>query len=116
MSPSANVQSIQAIEDFRTDLIRFGVDAGDALTAAETQIRHALEWLAERQEHWQRELRRRTDEAREAAAALARCRASGYVDKNGNYYAPDCSAYEAAHHRAEAGLREAEAELRTVKQ
>jgi hypothetical protein len=113
---SANVLSVQALEDFKSALARFRADARAALGAAAGEIQRVQEWLAERHEHWQRELRRRSEFERQAAAALARCRASGFYDENGRYHAPDCSGYEAALYQARRLVEEAQTELRTVKQ
>ena len=116
MSPSAQVQSIQALDDLKGALGRFAGEGQEALQAAEQEIRHTLDWLQERLNHWQNEVRRRQEEVRRAEAALARCQASGYYDREGHYHAPDCSAYERALRQAEIHLREAEAELRNVQQ
>lgn len=114
--PSANVLSVQALEDLKSALNRYGGEAREALDAAEIEIRRTFDWLEERQNHWQNEVRRRQEAANQARAALARCQASGYRDQQGNYHAPDCSAYEHALLQAQIRLREAEAELRNVQQ
>jgi hypothetical protein len=115
MSISAHVQSIQALDELKGALGRFRGEAQEVLNAAEQEIRRTLDWLQERLNHWQNEVRRRQEEVRRAAAALARCQASGYVDRDGRYHAPDCSAYEHALHQAELRLHEAEAELANVR-
>jgi hypothetical protein len=71
--------------------------------------------LQERLNHWQNEARRRQEEVRRAAAALARCQASGYTDRDGRYHAPDCTAYERALQQAQRRLQEAEMELANVR-
>jgi len=114
MSSSANVQSIQALEDLKGALGRFSGEAQEALGAAEQEIRRTLDWLHERLNHWQNEVRRRQEEVRQAMDALRRCQASGYSDRDGHYHAPDCSAYERALRQAQARLEEAERELRNV--
>lgn len=116
MSPSANVLSIQAIEDLKTALSRFGNEAQEALSAAEPEIRRTLDWLQERLNHWQNEVHRQQIEVDHARSALARCEASGYRDEQGYYHAPNCSTYEQALLQAKLCLQEAEAELRNVQQ
>jgi hypothetical protein len=116
MSSSANVQSIQALEDLKGALGRFSGEAQEALGAAEQEIRRTLDWLHERLNHWQNEVRRRQEEVRQAMDALRRCQASGYSDRDGHYHAPDCSAYERALRQAQARLEEAQRELRNVQQ
>ena len=114
MSPSALVRSIQALDDLKGGLRRFTGEAQETLQAAEQEIRRTEEWLQERFNHWRNEVRRRQEEVRQAKAALARCRASGYHDEDGRYHAPDCSAEERALYQAKVHLQEAEAELRNV--
>ncbi|MFQ5342053.1 MAG: hypothetical protein ACE5F6_10960 [Anaerolineae bacterium] len=117
MSPSANVLAIHALEELKVALGRFGGEAQAALRTAEQEIRRTLEWLQERQAHWEREVRRRQEEVRQARAALERCRASARHDpKTGRSHVPDCSRYEHALAQARGCLREAEAELRNVRE
>jgi hypothetical protein len=115
MGMSANVLSVQALEDLKAALARFGGEAHEALNAAQLEIRRTLDWLAERLQYWQNEVRRRQQLLAQAQAALARCRASGMRDpKTGAYREPPCTAEWEAARQAEARLREAEAELRSV--
>jgi hypothetical protein len=114
--PSAHVLSIQALEEFKGHLTRFNAQAQEILNATEIEIRRTLDWLQERLNHWQNEVRWCQEEVRRAEAALARCQASGYRDREGYYHAPDCSAYEHALLQACVRLREAEAELRNVQE
>ncbi len=116
MSPSANVQSVQALNDLKVALGRFAGDTRDALQTSEQEIRRTLDWLQERLNHWQGEVRRTQEEARRVQTVLARCQASGYTDKNGNYHAPDCRIYEQELRESQRRLRETEAELRNAQQ
>jgi hypothetical protein len=113
MSLSAQVRSIQALEDLKGAPGRFGGEAQMALQAAELEIRRTLDWLQERLNYWRSEVQRRREEVRQAEADLARCRTSGYYE-DGRYHAPDCSAEERALRQAQVRLREAEAELQNV--
>jgi len=114
MSLSARVQSIRALEDLKGALSRFVSEAQEALQAAEQEIRRTEEWLQERLAHWRNEVQRRQEKVRRTEAALARCQASGYHDREGRYHAPDCSTYEHTLRQAQIRLREAETELRNV--
>ncbi|MBC7264333.1 MAG: hypothetical protein H5T64_08225 [Chloroflexi bacterium] len=116
MSSGANVRAIQALDDLKGALNRFAGEAQEVLQAAEQDIRRTEEWLQERLNHWRNEVQRRQEEVRLAEAALARCLASGYRDRDGHYHAPDCSAYEHALLQARVRLREAETELRNVQE
>ncbi len=114
---SANVFAIHALEELRGALNRFGGEAQGSLSAAELEIRRTFDWLQERLNHWQNEVRRRQEQVRQTQAALARCQASGYYDpQTGRQYIPDCSAYQNALLQAQVRLREAEAELRTAQE
>ena len=53
MGMAANVLSIQALDDLKTALARFGGEAQAALAAAEIEIQRTLRWLAERLRYWQ---------------------------------------------------------------
>ena len=87
------------------------------MSAAKLEIRRTFDWLQERLNHWQNEVRRRQEQVRQTQAALARCQASGYYDpQTGRQYILDCSAYQNALLQAQVRLREAEAELRTAQE
>jgi len=116
MSQSANVRSIQALEELKGALNRFGGEAQESLSAAEVEIRRTFDWLRERQNHWHNEVCHWREEVTRAEAALATCRTSGYTDRNGHHHAPNCSAHEQALHQAQAHLREAQAELHNVQE
>ena len=114
MSQGANVRAIQALEDLRAALIRFGPEAQDALRAMEQEIRRTQEFLAAVEARWRREVRQRKEIVRRASSALARCQASGYRDQDGRYHRPDCRIQEEAVRRARRKLDEAQAKLQEV--
>ncbi len=93
---SANVRSIDALEEFRSALLRYKSDALSALNTAAIEINRIREWLQERLRYWQNELKRRQRALEGAQAALRACEAAAL----------------AARRRVE----EAEQELRTVQQ
>lgn len=112
----ANVLSIDVLCDLKAALSRFANNEHSALTAAAREIQHTQEWLEQRVSHWRQQVSVSREAIQRASAALARCHASGSRDRNGNYHAPDCSAFEQALRQAEVRLREAETELQRAQQ
>ncbi|MEW6230986.1 MAG: hypothetical protein AB1566_01580 [Chloroflexota bacterium] len=90
---------------------RFGGQAQSVLLAAAMEIQRTLDWLQERVAYWQCEVEHRQREVERAQAALAVCERSGYRDRDGHYYQPDCSAQRHAVAQAQARLAEAKVEL-----
>lgn len=111
---AANVRNIQVLADMKAALTRFKSDAQAQLLAAQQEIQRTQEWLAERERHWQREVRRCEETMRQAQSALMRCQASGFRDQQGRYYPPNCSAEERAVTQARSQLENARRELQTV--
>lgn len=70
MSPAARVTSLEAIQVFRERLVEFGIDGRDALGALEYQVHRAVDWLAEKTQHWQRQIRERREEFHRAKLEL----------------------------------------------
>ena len=105
MPESANVQSIETLNDLRTALLRFGDEASSSLTMAEWAIRDAREWLRERRSFWQRESERCAGVLREATAALDVCLRSGDRD-----HPPDCHGVERTVYNARRMLQQAQEE------
>lgn len=115
MDNSVNVRAIETLNDLRAALIRFAGRVGEALHTADTEIRRTQEWLRERELHWQREVERAREAVRQAQAALRHCQSQVYRDRDGRTYHPPCDAEKAALARAEAHLRQVEAELQRVR-
>jgi len=110
MSESAHVESLDALKEFKAALITFGVDAQDALAAAESQIQRVLDGLEQQRKHWLAEVRQRQEELTRAKAVLVQKR-WGHPDGRG----PGITDAELAVRHAEQRLREAEAKVETVK-
>lgn len=111
----ADVRSIQALADLRAALLRFGADTEAALRVMDVQVRGALEYLGERQRHWEAKVRAAEEELRRAYAALERCQASGRVDpKTGQRIIPPCTQEHEWVRRAGQALAETQAKLREV--
>lgn len=109
-----NLRDLQTLTDLQSALGRFAVGTQESLHAAEAEIHRTQEWLQERVSHWQRQVEQARREVARAEADLRRCEASGYRDRDGHYYPPDCRAEMRALARAQAHLRECEDHLRTA--
>src|SRR6266702_579455 len=118
MSLSANVRSIEALEELRGALMRFKSEAQSALNAAEGEINRTRAWLQERLYYWHNELKRRRRMLEEAQVALRTCEALVFAAAlaSGGRAAPDCSPQQAAVMRAKRLVEEAEQELRIVQE
>jgi hypothetical protein len=115
MSEAANVRAINSLDELRSALVQFRAGAQESLQAVAQEIGRTLDWLGERKQHWQNEVRRREEVVQAARKELSRCEASGYRDEDGHYHQPDCSSRQHALLQAQMRLREAEAELETVR-
>lgn len=111
----ADVRSIQALTDLRAMLLRFGADTEAALRAMDAQVRQTLEYLGERQRHWEAKVRAAEEEYKRAWAALQACQSRGYTDpRTGRTYIPPCTQEHEWVRRATQALAEARARLREV--
>lgn len=109
-----NLRDLQTLADLQSALARFADGTREGLQAAEAEIRRTQEWLQERVGHWQRQVEEARRAVARAEADLRRCEASGYYDRDGRYYPPDCRAEMRALAQAQAHLRECEDNLRTA--
>lgn len=111
----ADLRSIQALADLRAGLLRFGADTEAALRAMDAQVRQTLEYLGERQRHWEAKVRAVEEEYKRAWAALQACQSRGYTDpKTGRTYIPPCIQEHEWVRRASQAMAEARARLREV--
>jgi len=73
MNRSAQVQSVQAIGDFKAALSQFVEDARAGLSAGESEVHKTLSWLQyDRMTHWKRRVRQLEKELNEARVNLYR--------------------------------------------
>jgi hypothetical protein len=71
MSDQARIASIEALEGFRSDLIRYIDKARTALEDMTSEVRRTRTWLdADRSAHWSRELKLRTKRLEQAEQEL----------------------------------------------
>jgi hypothetical protein len=110
MTQGAQVTSIDALEEFRTALVKFGTEAQAALCAADIEIRRTLDGLDQQLRHWQTELRVRQEDVVRAKAELSR-RKWGHRDGGG----PGTTDQEIALAKAQQRLSEAEAKIVTIR-
>jgi len=109
MSIQAKVTSIEALELFRSNLILFLNKARRAVDDVGDEVRRTRSWLqTDRRMFWEHEIRRRIKMLDQAQQELMTVRMSGHQEA--------VLVRQAAVHKAERGLRDAEERLRRVKQ
>jgi hypothetical protein len=73
---SANVESIEALREFRSRLCKLAEQVQAALSEAESELSRTIEWLSHTQTmHWKSELRIRAEDLTRARSALTRKKA-----------------------------------------
>lgn len=73
-SQSANVNSLDALRQFRVALVRFAADVEEALVTLELEARRPLEWIEDnRPRYWRQQAHKASDRVNEARVALERC-------------------------------------------
>jgi len=111
MSTQANVQSIEALRDFRAALVAFADEALGALGAVDMEIRRTQQWLQHDQRmFWQGEIKRRREQVSMARSELAR-RKLGKMYGHGTSHSEQKEILD----RAEGRMKEAEARAAMVK-
>jgi hypothetical protein len=110
MSRSARVTSIETVEKFRAALCAFGVEARDALSGVDMTLRRMFDWLKERTQHWQREVKVRHEELLRAKMELENRK---YSNRDGR--GAGTANQEKNFRKAQARLKEAEEKLANCK-
>ena len=118
MSSSANVRSFEALEALRSSLMRFKHEAQESMKAAAFEIERTRQWLQERLQAWQNELKRRKQRLEMAIAELRACEAMAIAAAaaSGGYVAPDCGPQQVAVAYAKRRVQEAEDEIGVIQQ
>src|SRR5687767_8194238 len=111
MNPSAQVTSLEALQQFKGALAKFGLEAQKALAAADNEVRHAVETVQRQLEYWRRQIRERHEELTRAKTALIQ-RRWGKGDGRG----PGATEAELAVRHAERQIREAEEKYAVCRQ
>ncbi len=108
MAERAKITSVEAVQQFRTELLVFLSKARPALEEAGCEVLRLRVWLeTDRRTHWEAQLRRRRRKLEEAEAALFSEKMSGNQGAS--------AAHQAAVIRARRDVAEAEEKLRTIK-
>ncbi|MCI0380383.1 MAG: hypothetical protein L0215_22590 [Gemmataceae bacterium] len=106
MNPSANVQAISALSDFRAALINFSDQAKQALSMLDMDIRRTFDFLDEQLGRWQAAARKAEDGVFQAKTELARRKMMKIGDRT-----PDTSEQEETLAHAKARLEFAQEKL-----
>ena len=108
MAEQAHVSSIDALEAFRADLIRFVEKARVALEDAEGEVRRTRQWLdVDRTNHWTGQMKQRLKQLEQAEAEYYNAR----ITRPDENHAPHRMAVAKAQRRVD----EAEEKLRILK-
>jgi len=108
MPQRANITSVDAIQEFRTELLVFLGKARPALDEASSEVTHARLWLQNDQRLlWEGELRKRRRKLEEAEASLFSSKLSTFQETS--------ATQQAAVHKARREVSEAEEKLRVIK-
>jgi hypothetical protein len=106
MNPGADVQAIDALQDWHNAVVLFRDEALDALGSINLEVRRAFDWIAEEGQAWQREVREADRAVAQAKAELSRKKTPNFADR-----IPDTSVEEENLDRAKARLRFAEEQV-----
>jgi hypothetical protein len=108
MGERAKITAVEALQEFRTELLVYLGKARPALDEASSEVSHMRRWLeTDRRDHWESELRRRRRKLEEAEASLFSSRMSKFQETSGGQ--------QATVQRARREVTEAEEKLRTIK-
>jgi chromosome segregation ATPase len=102
MNPSAHITSYEALPRLHEALVKFTAKGQEALASAEAEVRHVLDSLRERLQHWQRQITRCTEDVSRARSDLVFRRSLNEGKRTG------CVEQEIALAKAQQRLREAE--------
>jgi len=108
MAGNADVRSVEAIKEFRAQLVTYIAKAGAVLEEVHEEVVRMRLWLEnEQRTHWQSEIRRRTRQLEESERALFRAKLSNLRDST--------RGEQIMVNRAKAALGHAEEKLARVK-
>jgi hypothetical protein len=106
MGPGADVQAIEALEDWHNALCLFRDEVLDALSSISLEVRRAFDWVEEEAKAWHREAREAQEDIVRAKAELAHRKTRDFSGR-----IPDTSVQEENLARAKARLRFAEDQI-----
>jgi DNA-binding transcriptional regulator GbsR (MarR family) len=109
MSERAQITSIEAVEDFRAQLIVYQTSVRAALEEISSEMLRMRQWIeTDRRNYWEQQLKIRARKLEEARQAVFSSRLSNLREVS--------AAEQLAERKAKYALEEAEAKLRTIKQ
>jgi outer membrane murein-binding lipoprotein Lpp len=106
MTPGADVQAIDALQDWHNALCVHREEAMEALSSIALEIRRAFDWIDEEEKSWRREAKAAEDDVVRAKAELNQRRNPNYADR-----IPDTSVQEKELARAKHRLQYAEDQI-----
>ena len=110
MNAPANVNSVEAVRDFRGNLQRFGEQATDCLDSLHAQVHRMIDWLEhDRPAYWQQQVRRSFDRVAEARQSRQRCQMQSVGD-----HRPSCTEEKQILARTKARLEYSQRKLEAV--
>jgi hypothetical protein len=106
MSPGADVQAIDALQDWHDALCVFRTEAVESLGSIALEIRRAFEWIEEETRSWRQEIREAEEDVLRAKTELAQRKTPNFADR-----IPDTSVQEKNLAHAKARLQFAEEQI-----
>ena len=106
MNPGADVQAIDALQDWHNAVVLFREEALDALSSINMEVRRAFDWVDEEGKAWKQEARLAEQEVVQAKAELNRKKTPNFDGR-----IPDTSVEEENLARAKSRLRFAEDQI-----
>ena len=106
MTPGADVQAFDALQDWHNALCVFRTEASESLGSISLEIRRAFDWIDEETKSWLREKRSAEDDLVQAKAELSQRKTPNFDGR-----IPDTSVQEENLARAKARLRFAEEQV-----
>ena len=106
MNPGADVQAIDALQDWHNAVVLFREEALDALSNINMEVRRAYDWVDEEGKAWQQEVRLAERDVVQAKAELSQRKTPNFDGR-----IPDTSVQEENLARAKARLRFAEDQI-----
>src|SRR5437899_2985212 len=106
MNPGADVQAIDALQDWHNAVCLFRDEALDALGSIGLEVRRAFDWIDEEAKAWHREAREAEQAVVQAKAELSQRKTPNFADR-----IPDTSVQEENLARAKSRLRFAEDQM-----
>jgi len=99
MSPGADVQAIDALQDWHNALCVFRTEANESLSSIALEIRRAFDWIDEQGHYWKRELREAEEDVLRGKSELSQRKTPDYSGR-----VPDTSVQEENLARAKARM------------